>query len=42
MPLFLEGGLKWKENLMQKASETFLRRQQEAPNLRKLVYGNGK
>ncbi|XP_070608089.1 ribosome biogenesis protein BMS1 homolog [Erythrolamprus reginae] len=33
------GALKWKEGLAQKAAETFLRRQQAAPNLRKLVYG---
>ncbi|ELU07193.1 hypothetical protein CAPTEDRAFT_82469, partial [Capitella teleta] len=32
--------LKWKENLLEKASESFLRRQKETPNLRKLVYGN--
>ncbi|XP_067396027.1 ribosome biogenesis protein BMS1 homolog isoform X2 [Emydura macquarii macquarii] len=33
------GALKWKEDLTQKAAETFLRQQQSAPNLRKLVYG---
>uniref|UniRef100_A0A8C9WLF3 BMS1 ribosome biogenesis factor n=1 Tax=Scleropages formosus TaxID=113540 RepID=A0A8C9WLF3_SCLFO len=31
--------LRWKEGLAQKASEAFLRQQQAAPNLRKLVYG---
>ncbi|XP_013916474.1 PREDICTED: ribosome biogenesis protein BMS1 homolog [Thamnophis sirtalis] len=31
--------LKWKEGLTQKAAETFLRQQQAAPNLRKLIYG---
>ena len=35
------GQLKWKENLVQKASDAFLRRQKASPNLRKLVYGNG-
>lgn len=35
------GQLKWKENLLEKASDAFLRRQKETPNLRKLVYGNG-
>ncbi|XP_037611429.1 ribosome biogenesis protein BMS1 homolog isoform X1 [Sebastes umbrosus] len=35
-----QGGLKWKEGLRQKASEAFLRQQQAAPNLRKLVYGS--
>ncbi|XP_058043858.1 ribosome biogenesis protein BMS1 homolog [Ahaetulla prasina] len=34
------GALKWKEDLTQKAAETFLRQQQAAPNLRKLVYGS--
>ncbi|XP_071403014.1 ribosome biogenesis protein BMS1 homolog, partial [Centroberyx affinis] len=34
-----EGALRWKEGLQQKASEAFLRQQQAAPNLRKLVYG---
>ncbi|XP_075466527.1 ribosome biogenesis protein BMS1 homolog isoform X2 [Ascaphus truei] len=33
------GALRWKEGLKQKASEAFLRQQQSAPNLRKLVYG---
>ena len=33
------GQLKWKDNLAQKAQEAFLRRQQETPNLRRLVYG---
>ncbi|XP_072851145.2 ribosome biogenesis protein BMS1 homolog [Pogona vitticeps] len=33
------GALKWKEDLTQKAAEAFLRQQQSAPNLRKLVYG---
>lgn len=33
------GALKWKESLTQKAAEAFLRQQQSAPNLRKLVYG---
>ncbi|XP_063163770.1 ribosome biogenesis protein BMS1 homolog [Candoia aspera] len=33
------GALKWKEGLTQKAAEAFLRQQQSAPNLRKLVYG---
>ncbi|XP_062989231.1 ribosome biogenesis protein BMS1 homolog [Elgaria multicarinata webbii] len=33
------GALKWKEGLPQKAAEAFLRQQQMAPNLRKLVYG---
>ncbi|KAM6951121.1 ribosome biogenesis protein BMS1 homolog [Aplochiton taeniatus] len=33
------GALRWKEGLQQKASEAFLRQQQAAPNLRKLVYG---
>ncbi|XP_043912218.1 ribosome biogenesis protein BMS1 homolog [Protopterus annectens] len=32
------GALKWKEDLAQKAAETFLK-QKRAPNLRKLVYG---
>uniref|UniRef100_A0A8C9U349 BMS1 ribosome biogenesis factor n=1 Tax=Scleropages formosus TaxID=113540 RepID=A0A8C9U349_SCLFO len=35
------GALRWKEGLAQKASEAFLRQQQAAPNLRKLVYGSG-
>jgi len=33
-------GLQWKENLALKASEAFMRRQQEIPNLRKFVYGD--
>ena len=36
------GHLKWKENLLEKASEMFLKRQRETPNLRKLVYGDRK
>ena len=36
------GHLKWKENLMEKTSEMFLKRQRETPNLRKLVYGESK
>ncbi|XP_018522026.1 LOW QUALITY PROTEIN: ribosome biogenesis protein BMS1 homolog [Lates calcarifer] len=35
-----KGTLKWKEGLQQKASEAFLRHQEAAPNLRKLVYGS--
>lgn len=34
-----QGALRWKEGLQQKASEAFLRQQEAAPNLRKLVYG---
>ncbi|XP_068162168.1 ribosome biogenesis protein BMS1 homolog isoform X2 [Antennarius striatus] len=34
-----EGALRWKEGLQLKASQAFLRQQQAAPNLRKLVYG---
>uniref|UniRef100_A0A8C5GCE2 Ribosome biogenesis protein BMS1 homolog n=1 Tax=Gouania willdenowi TaxID=441366 RepID=A0A8C5GCE2_GOUWI len=34
------GALKWKENLQLKASQAFLRQQESAPNLRKLVYGS--
>ncbi|XP_062298363.1 ribosome biogenesis protein BMS1 homolog isoform X2 [Scomber scombrus] len=34
------GTLRWKEGLQQKASEAFLRQQEAAPNLRKLVYGS--
>ncbi|PIK42638.1 putative ribosome biogenesis protein BMS1-like [Apostichopus japonicus] len=34
-----EGKLKWKENLVEKASAAFIRQQQNTPNLRKLVYG---
>eukprot|EP00057_Strongylocentrotus_purpuratus_P007511 XP_011661985.1 PREDICTED: ribosome biogenesis protein BMS1 homolog [Strongylocentrotus purpuratus] len=33
------GQLKWKENLNQKAAESFLRQQSQTPNLRRLVYG---
>ncbi|XP_021107272.1 ribosome biogenesis protein BMS1 homolog isoform X2 [Heterocephalus glaber] len=33
------GAVKWKEDLSRKAAEAFLRQQQAAPNLRKLVYG---
>nr|XP_030871244.2 ribosome biogenesis protein BMS1 homolog isoform X2 [Gorilla gorilla gorilla] len=33
------GALKWKEDLSRKAAEAFLRQQQAAPNLRKLIYG---
>lgn len=33
--------LRWKEGLQQKAAEAFLRHQEAAPNLRKLVYGAG-
>ncbi|XP_030019467.1 ribosome biogenesis protein BMS1 homolog isoform X2 [Sphaeramia orbicularis] len=35
-----DGALCWKEGLQQKASEAFLRQQQAAPNLRKMVYGS--
>lgn len=42
IPLFFEGSLRWKEGLQQKASDAFLRQQQVAPNLRKLVYASGK
>ncbi|XP_023126979.2 ribosome biogenesis protein BMS1 homolog [Amphiprion ocellaris] len=35
-----QGALRWKEGLQQKASEAFLRQQEAAPNLRKLVYGS--
>ncbi|XP_037546650.1 ribosome biogenesis protein BMS1 homolog [Nematolebias whitei] len=34
------GTLRWKEGLQQKAADTFLRQQEAAPNLRKLVYGS--
>ncbi|CAJ1080477.1 ribosome biogenesis protein BMS1 homolog isoform X2 [Xyrichtys novacula] len=34
-----QGALRWKEDLQQKASQAFLRQQEAAPNLRKLVYG---
>lgn len=40
--VFFEGSLRWKEGLQQKASDAFLRQQQAAPNLRKLVYSSGK
>lgn len=33
------GGLKWKEGLAKKAADAFYRRQQDTPNLRRLVYG---
>ncbi|XP_008064437.1 ribosome biogenesis protein BMS1 homolog [Carlito syrichta] len=33
------GAFKWKEDLSRKAAEAFLRQQQAAPNLRKLIYG---
>ncbi|XP_022110222.1 ribosome biogenesis protein BMS1 homolog [Acanthaster planci] len=39
--MFGSGHLKWKENLLQKASQSFLRQQNSIPNLRKLVYGSG-
>ncbi|XP_035516521.1 ribosome biogenesis protein BMS1 homolog [Morone saxatilis] len=35
-----QGALRWKEGLQQKASEAFLRQQEAAPNLRKLIYGS--
>uniref|UniRef100_A0A3P9MEK9 BMS1 ribosome biogenesis factor n=1 Tax=Oryzias latipes TaxID=8090 RepID=A0A3P9MEK9_ORYLA len=35
------GVLRWKDGLQQKAAEAFLRHQEAAPNLRKLVYGAG-
>ncbi|XP_047464758.1 ribosome biogenesis protein BMS1 homolog isoform X2 [Mugil cephalus] len=34
------GAMRWKEDLQQKASEAFLRHQEAAPNLRKVVYGS--
>ncbi|KAK2910762.1 ribosome biogenesis protein BMS1 homolog [Channa argus] len=34
------GALRWKEGLQQKAAQAFLRQQEAAPNLRKLVYGS--
>ncbi|KAM9716381.1 ribosome biogenesis protein BMS1 homolog [Menidia menidia] len=34
-----QGALRWKDSLQHKAAEAFLRQQQAAPNLRKLVYG---
>lgn len=36
------GALRWKEDLQQKASQAFLRQQEAAPNLKKLVYGSGR
>ena len=40
--LYIFSGLfRWKENLAQKAAAAFLQRQQDTPNLQKLVYGNG-
>ena len=38
---YSSGVLRWKENLAQKAAAAFLQRQQDTPNLQKLVYGNG-
>ncbi|KAL0615749.1 Ribosome biogenesis protein BMS1-like protein [Plecturocebus cupreus] len=38
-PTETSGALKWKEDLSRKAAEAFLRQQQAAPNLRKLIYG---
>ncbi|KAM4524339.1 ribosome biogenesis protein BMS1 homolog isoform 2-T3 [Odontesthes bonariensis] len=35
-----QGALRWKEGLQQKAAEVFLRQQEAAPNLRKVVYGS--
>ncbi|XP_038159871.1 ribosome biogenesis protein BMS1 homolog [Cyprinodon tularosa] len=35
-----QGALRWKEGLQQRAAEAFLRQQEAAPNLRKLVYGS--
>ncbi|MEQ2182266.1 hypothetical protein GOODEAATRI_020536 [Goodea atripinnis] len=40
MPAFADSSLRWKEGLQQKAAEAFLRQQEAAPNLRKLVYGS--
>ncbi|XP_076349566.1 ribosome biogenesis protein BMS1 homolog [Tachypleus tridentatus] len=34
-----KGHVKWKENLVQKAADSFYKRQQDTTNLRKLVYG---
>ena len=34
-------GLKWKDNLVERAQESFLARQRETKNLQKLVYGDG-
>ncbi|XP_038061979.1 ribosome biogenesis protein BMS1 homolog isoform X2 [Patiria miniata] len=39
--MFGSGHLKWKENLLEKASQSFLKQQSSTPNLRKLVYGSG-
>lgn len=39
--VYIEGALRWKEDLAQKATEAYLRHQLAAPNLRKLVYGTG-
>uniref|UniRef100_A0A8C6P7R5 BMS1 ribosome biogenesis factor n=1 Tax=Nothobranchius furzeri TaxID=105023 RepID=A0A8C6P7R5_NOTFU len=36
------GALRWKEDLQQKAAEAFLRQQEAAPNLSKVVYGSGR
>ncbi|XP_075279079.1 ribosome biogenesis protein BMS1 homolog [Opisthocomus hoazin] len=33
------GALKWKEDLIQKAAQAFLRQQRSTPSLRKLIYG---
>ncbi len=38
---FHSGHLKWKDQLLKKASEAFLRRQREVVNFQKLVYGTG-
>ncbi|XP_032127935.1 ribosome biogenesis protein BMS1 homolog isoform X4 [Sapajus apella] len=38
-PTETSGALKWKEDLSRKAAEAFVRQQQAAPNLRKLIYG---
>ncbi|XP_028991031.1 LOW QUALITY PROTEIN: ribosome biogenesis protein BMS1 homolog [Betta splendens] len=35
-----QGALRWKEGLQEKAAQAFLRQQEAAPNLRKLVYGS--
>ncbi|XP_008313164.1 ribosome biogenesis protein BMS1 homolog isoform X1 [Cynoglossus semilaevis] len=35
-----QGALRWKEDLQEKAAAAFLRQQEAAPNLRKLVYGS--
>nr|XP_015832125.2 ribosome biogenesis protein BMS1 homolog [Nothobranchius furzeri] len=35
-----QGALRWKEDLQQKAAEAFLRQQEAAPNLSKVVYGS--